>query len=146
MEAGERDPIAEARRFNEEAPWGEFPRSLGLEVVSVEPDRVEGRVPVTDQFIAGTGVLWAPVIIALADALCAAGTGANLDMNTGESFTTVELKANFMGTAAAGHVITGVATPVHRGRTTHVWDVTVTNESTGKTITVFRCTQMLLRP
>ena len=141
-----RDPAAEARRFNEEAPWGAFPRSLGLEVVSIEPDRVEGRIPVADQFIAGTGVLWAPVIIGLADALCAAGTGANLDMQSNESFTTVELKANFMGTAAAGDVIVGVATPIHRGRTTHVWDVTVTSESTGKTITVFRCTQMVLRP
>ncbi|MGH2637438.1 MAG: PaaI family thioesterase [Acidimicrobiia bacterium] len=146
MTAAVPDPAAEARRFNEEAPWGPFPRSLGLELTSVAPDRVEGRLPVTEQFIAGTGVLWAPVILGLADALCAAGTGANLDFDGGEIFTTVELKANFMGTAGPGQTITGVATPVHRGRTTHVWDVTVTNESTGRTMTVFRCTQMVLRP
>ena len=35
--------------------------------------------------------------------------------------------------------------PAHIGRSTHVWDVTVTNESTGRTIALFRNTQMVLR-
>ena len=145
MTARRHDPADEARRFNEEAPWGPFPQSLGLELISVAPDRVEGHLPVTEQLIAGTGVLWAPIVIGLADALCAAGTGANLDFDGGESFTTLELKANFMGTAGPGQMITGVGIPVYRGRTTHVWDVTVTNDATGKPIAAFRCTQMVLR-
>jgi 1,4-dihydroxy-2-naphthoyl-CoA hydrolase len=132
------------RRFNEEAPWGRFPSIIGLEVLEVELDRVRGRLETTEQLIAGTGYLWAPVVIGLADALCAAGTGANLP--EGATFTTVELKTNFLGSARPGEVVVGEATPAHVGRTTHVWDVTVTNETTDRTIALHRCTQMVLYP
>jgi 1,4-dihydroxy-2-naphthoyl-CoA hydrolase len=132
------------RRFNEDAPWGRFPSMIGLEVLEVEHDVVRGRLETTDQLIAGTGYLWAPVVIGLADALCAAGTGANLP--EGATFTTVELKTNFLGSARPGEVVVGEAIPAHRGRTTHVWDVTVTNETTGRTIALHRCTQMVLYP
>ena len=132
------------RRFNEEAPWGQMPSLFGLEVLEVERERVRGRVPVTETLIAGTGVLWAPVVVALADALCAAGAGANVP--EGASFTTVELKSNFLGTARPGEAILGEAVPAHVGRTTQVWDVTVTNEATGRTIGLQRCTQMVLYP
>ena len=140
MEA--RTAAAAVRRFNEEAPWGNLPRLFGLDVLEVERDRVRGRVAVTEQLIAGTGVLWAPVVVGLADALCAAGAGANVP--EGASFTTVELKTNFLGTARPGEAIVGEATPAHVGRTTQVWDVTVTNEATGRTIALQRCTQMVL--
>jgi 1,4-dihydroxy-2-naphthoyl-CoA hydrolase len=132
------------RRFNEEAPWGLFPSMIGLEILEVELDRVRGRFETTEQLIAGTGYLWAPVIVGLADALCAAGTGANIP--EGATFTTVELKTNFLGSARPGEVVAGEAVPAHRGRTTHVWDVTVTNEATGRTIALHRCTQMVLYP
>jgi len=97
------------RRFNEEAPWGRFPSMIGLEMLDVERDRVRGRLETTDQLIAGTGYLWAPVIVGLADALCAAGTGANLP--EGATFTTVELKTNFLGSARPGEVVVGEAVP-----------------------------------
>jgi len=58
----------------------------------------------------------------------------------------VELKTNFLGTARPGDAIVGEATPAHVGRTTQVWDVTVTNEATGRTIALQRCTQMVLYP
>jgi 1,4-dihydroxy-2-naphthoyl-CoA hydrolase len=132
------------RSFNEETPWGEVPRLFGLEVLEVERDRVRGRIAVTERLLAGTGVLWAPVVVGLADALCAAGAGANVP--DGASFTTVELKTNFLGTARPGDAIVGEATPAHVGRTTQVWDVTVTNEATGRTIALQRCTQMVLHP
>jgi 1,4-dihydroxy-2-naphthoyl-CoA hydrolase len=140
----ERTGPAAARRFNEEMPWGEVPRLFGLEVLEVERDRVRGRIAVTERLLAGTGVLWAPVVVGLADALCAAGAGANVP--EGASFTTVELKTNFLGTARPGEAIVGEATPAHVGRTTQVWDVTVTNETSGRTIALQRCTQMVLYP
>jgi uncharacterized protein (TIGR00369 family) len=59
-------------------------------------------------------------------------------------FTTIELKANFLGTVLEGDV-TVVAKPVHRGGTTHVWDAEVRAAATGKTLALFRCTQMILR-
>jgi uncharacterized protein (TIGR00369 family) len=117
---------------------------IGLEVLEVERDIVRGRLETTEQLIAGTGFLWAPVVIGLADALCAAGTGANLP--EGATFTTVELKTNFLGSARPGEVVVGEATPAHVGRTTHVWDVTVRNETTGRTVALQRCTQMVLYP
>jgi len=105
-------------------------------------DRVVGHIDVVPQLIAGTGFLFAPAIISLADTLCAAGCGANIPEDS--SFTTVELKTNFLGSAQVGQRVVGVATPVHLGRRTQVWDVVVTNDTSGKTMALFRCTQMVI--
>lgn len=118
------------------------PGHVGVSLTHCEADRVEGQLTVTEPVVAGTGFLWAPVVITLADWLCAAGMSPNLRED--ESFTTVELKTNFLGSAKVGDVVSGVARPAHRGRTTHVWDVEVKNEATGKIIALFRCTQMIL--
>ncbi len=120
------------------------PGQVGVEIETCEADLVTGKLIVTEPVIAGTGFLWAPVVITLADWLCAAGMGPNL--NEGESFTTVELKTNFLGSAREGETISGRATPAHRGRTTHVWDVEVRNDTTDRVIALFRCTQMVLQP
>ena len=120
-----------------------LPGLLGLEIVSCTAERVTGRIAITAPLIAGTGFLWAPVVIALADTLCAYGAGEARPADS-RSFTTVELKTNFLGTAAAGEVIYGEATPVHAGRTTQVWDAVVFNETTQRKIAVFRCTQLIL--
>ena len=116
----------------------------GVEFDEAVPERVVGHIDVTDALIAGTGFLFAPAIISLADTLCAAGCGLNIP--DGHSFTTVELKTNFMSSARAGERVIGVATPIHLGRQTHVWDVEVTNETTGRRMALFRCTQMVLAP
>lgn len=107
-------------------------------------DRVVGHIDVTAPLIAGTGFLFAPAVISLADTLCAAGCGNNIP--EGHSFTTIELKTNFLSSAREGERVVGVATPAHLGRQTHVWDVEVTNETTGRTMALFRCTQMVLAP
>jgi len=120
------------------------PGLLGVNFDSCTPDKVIGHLTVTDALIAGTGFLFAPAIVALADTLAAGGTGANLNGGA-ESFTTIELKANFLGSASVGETVVGTAVPVHRGKSTHVWDVTVTNPSTDRVIALFRCTQMILR-
>jgi len=83
------------------------------------------------------------VVIALADTLCAYGTGETRPEDS-QSFTTVELKTNFLGTVGAGGAIHGEARPAHLGRTTQVWDAVVTNETSGKPIALFRCTQLIL--
>ena len=95
--------------------------------------------------IAGTGYLFAPAVIALADTLAAIGVGTNRPDGS-HSFTTIELKANFLGSAREGERVIGVATATHKGRSTQVWDCEVTNESTGRTIALFRCTQSVLWP
>ena len=125
------------------------PRAPGLLGVVFDwctPEEVVGHIDVSGPLIAGTGFLFAPAVIGLADTLAAAGTGEHLDHDAQESFTTIELKCNFLGSARDGERVVGRAVPAHVGRSTHVWDVTVTNETTGKTIALFRNTQMVLRP
>ena len=60
-------------------------------------------------------------------------------------YTTIELKANLLGTARDGH-LECEATLVHGGRTTQVWDAKVTSNESGKTLALFRCTQLILYP
>jgi uncharacterized protein (TIGR00369 family) len=122
------------------------PGLLGVVFDTCTPDEVVGHIDVSGPLIAGTGFLFAPAVIGLADTLAAAGTGENLDFQAGESFTTIELKCNFLGSAREGERVVGRCVPVHVGRSTHVWDVVVTNEMTGRTIALFRNTQMVLRP
>jgi uncharacterized protein (TIGR00369 family) len=122
-----------------------LPGLLGLEILATGPDEVTGRIPITRPLIAGTGFLWAPVVVALADTLCAYGVSEHWPEGA-TGFTTVELKTNFLGTVAEGGAIAGRATPVHLGRSTQVWDAVVRNEETDRTIALFRCTQMILYP
>ena len=119
------------------------PGMVGVEILSCEADLVTGRLDVTEEVVAGTGYLWAPVVITLADWLCAAGIGTSLPENS--FFTTIEIKTNFLGTVRQGGAVAGKAWPVHSGRTTQVWDVEVSDESNGKLIALFRCTQMILQ-
>lgn len=132
---------ADVTRLNDFAR-NKHPGIVGVEILSCEPELVTGRMPVGASVVAGTGYLWAPVIITLADWLCACGVGANLV--EGQSFTTVELKTNFLGTVREGGAVRGRAWPAHRGRTTQVWDAEVSDEATGKVIALFRCTQMII--
>ncbi len=83
-------------------------------------------------------------MIALADTACGFATVAHLPRGA-ESFTTIELKSNFLGTAREGS-IDAIARAAHIGRNTQVWDATVTDNANGKTIALFRCTQMILWP
>jgi acyl-coenzyme A thioesterase PaaI-like protein len=87
-----------------------LPGLLGMEIISLTAERVTGRVTATPPLIAGSGFLWAPVVIALADTLCAYDAGENLPSGA-TSFTTAELKTNFLGTVGVGGAITGEATP-----------------------------------
>jgi uncharacterized protein (TIGR00369 family) len=121
------------------------PGLLGVVLDRCTAEEVVGHIDVTGALIAGTGFLFAPAVIGLADTLAAAGTGEHLDHEAQESFTTIELKCNFLGSAREGERVVGRAVPAHVGRSTHVWDVTVVNEATGRTIALFRNTQMVLR-
>lgn len=129
-------------RLRERIP-ATLPGLLGIEIVAYERGRVEARLPIRPELLAPNGYLHAATVIGLADSACGFGCVASLpDGATG--FTTVELKANFVGTARDG-AIACVATLTHGGRTTQVWDAEVIDEATGKTIALFRCTQMILR-
>jgi uncharacterized protein (TIGR00369 family) len=123
---------------------GRLPGLIGIEVTGAEAGAVRSRLVLRADHLAPNGFLHAATVIALADTSC--GYGSRLSLPAGaESFTTIELKTNFLGTARDG-AIACEARRVHGGRTTQVWDATITDEQTGKTIALFRCTQMVLWP
>jgi uncharacterized protein (TIGR00369 family) len=121
---------------------GYLPGLIGVEFTGIESGQLNSRLVLRPELLAPNGYLHAATVIALADTTCGYGTLNNLPSGA-ENFTTIELKSNFLGTARQG-VIAGVATQVHGGRTTQVWDAHVTDELSGKTIALFRCTQLIL--
>ncbi len=123
---------------------GALPGHLGLVITQVGPTEVRSELAVKPTTMAPNGFLHAGSVVTLADTSCGYGCVANLPKDA-TGFTTIELKSNHLGTAREG-TIDCVATPVHLGRTTQVWDATVTHRETGKTIALFRCTQMVLYP
>ena len=121
---------------------GHLPGLLGVEILSIGEQGVESRLAVQRKVMAPNGFLHAASVVALADTSCGYGCVALLPQGA-KGFTTIELKANFLGTAREG-AIRCRATPVHLGRTTQVWDAEVMVEGSGKKIALFRCTQMVL--
>lgn len=127
--------------FNQRAA-DHLPGHLGIRILGVEGRTVRAELPVRTALMAPNGFLHAGSVVTLADTSCGFGCMANLPEG-GTGFTTIELKSNHLGTARDG-TIDCVATAVHLGRTTQVWDATVVHRETGKTIALFRCTQMIL--
>lgn len=119
-----------------------LPGHLGIIITEVSASRVSGELAVVESVMAPNGYLHAGTVVTLADTLSGYGCIANLPGDA-TGFTTIELKSNHLGTAREG-TIAGVATPLHRGRTTQVWDAVVTHKESGRTLAVFRCTQMIL--
>jgi len=124
---------------------GEYlPGYLGVEMVSVAQGELSSRMAVKKLHVAPNEFLHAASVVALADTTCGYATIAHLPAGA-TSFTTIELKSNFLGTVREGSVAC-TATAQHLGRTTQVWDAVVTDEASGRKIALFRCTQMILWP
>lgn len=121
-----------------------LPGYLGIELVELAQGSLLARMPVKQLHIAPNEFLHAASVVALADSACGYATIAHLPEGA-QSFTTIELKTNFLGTVRDGS-ISCVATAQHMGRNTHVWDAVVTDETSGRKIALFRCTQMILWP
>ena len=119
-----------------------LPGHLGIIITQVSATRVSGELTIVESVMAPNGYLHAGTVVTLADTLCGYGRVANLPGDA-RGFTTIELKSNHLGTALEGTIV-GVATPLHRGKTTQVWDAVVTHKESGRTLAVFRCTQMIL--
>jgi 1,4-dihydroxy-2-naphthoyl-CoA hydrolase len=122
---------------------GRLPGLFGIELLAIEPGRVEARMDVRGDFLAPNGFLHAGAVVTLADSACGMGCLASLPDGTA-GFTTVELKSNFLRSAGAGEGLRCHATLSHGGRTTQVWDAIVRRESDDGDLALFRCTQYLL--
>ena len=120
---------------------GTLPDLLGVHALELEHGALTAELTVRAELLAPNGFLHAATVVALADTACGYACLAHLPEKA-SNFTTIELKSNFLGTATEG-TIRAVAKGVHLGRSTQVWDATVTDPH-GKTIALFRCTQMVL--
>ena len=124
---------------------GHLPGELGLQWDEIAAGRASGWFTATKGHMAPNGFLHAASVIALVDSACGYACVASLpDGATG--FTTIELKANYLGTAKVGETVACTARLAHGGRMTQVWDAEAVNKTTGKTMALFRCTQMVLYP
>lgn len=119
-----------------------LPGLLGLEIVELENGRCVMRCDVDQRHQAPNGYLHAAAVVALADT--AAGFGCVASRPPGAvGFTTIELKTNHVGSVLQGGV-RAVASLIHGGKSTQVWDAEVTAEKTQRKIAFFRCTQFLV--
>ena len=121
-----------------------LPGFLGLEMIELSEGALKSRMPVKKLHLAPNEFLHAASIVALADTTCGYATMAHLPKGA-QSFTTIELKSNHLGTVKEGSIACH-ATAQHLGRNTQVWDAVVMDEMTGRKIALFRCTQMILWP
>jgi 1,4-dihydroxy-2-naphthoyl-CoA hydrolase len=116
---------------------------LGVRLTEVSPERVLGTLEVRPELCTVGRTLHGGSIMAFADTLGAVGTVLNLP--AGHRTTTIESKTNFLGAAPLGTSVTGESTPLHRGRTTMVWQTRVTSEA-GKLVALVTQTQMVIAP
>ena len=119
-----------------------LPGHLGIVITVVNGREIKAELPIRPALLAPNGYLHAGSVVTLADT--AAGYGCVAHLPEGAvGFTTIELKSNHLGTALEG-TLDCTATAAHLGRTTQVWDAVVTHRETGKTLALFRCTQMVI--
>ena len=121
-----------------------LPEYLGVVVTGVEEGLLRAEMPVRQLLFAPNGFLHAGSVVALADTAAGYACVAHLP-DDGSTFTTLELKANFLRAVRDG-VLRCEARAVHLGRRTHVWDATVYGSDDERPIAVFRCTQLVLSP
>lgn len=135
----DRDPA-----FFNKLSEGCLPGLLGVQILQVGQGVLRAELAIEARHFAANGFLHAGTVVTLADT--GAGYASVAHLPEGASgFTTVELKSNHLGTAREGRILAEVRS-AHLGRTTQVWDATVSHVETGKTIALFRCTQMILWP
>ncbi|MFC0812479.1 PaaI family thioesterase [Paracoccus panacisoli] len=133
MDSDEQERIA----FDQPA----FARLLGFKLISVAPDEVVAEMAVTPELANRNGVMHGGAIMALADNL--GGTATMINLPPGKTTTTVESKTNFLRPIRIGDTATARAVPLHKGRTTMVWQTTITRPD-GKAAAVVTQTQLVI--
>jgi uncharacterized protein (TIGR00369 family) len=111
-----------------------------MKFVEVGKERVVATLEVKAELLTATGTVHGGTLMAFADTIGAAGTVANLQ--PGQSTATLESKTNFFAACKSG-TIRAEATPLHRGKRTHVWQTRITDEA-GKLLSLTTQTQMIL--
>ena len=120
-----------------------FGAVLGVKVTSAAPEKIIAELVVREDLCTRPAVLHGGAIMAFADTLGAAGTVLNLPQGAGT--TTIESKTNFIAAAPVGTKVIGECLPLHRGKSTMVWQTRITTEE-GRLVAIVTQTQMVLAP
>jgi len=123
---------------NKQPPFAEF---LGIKITHVSAERVTAELVVRPDLNNRFGIMHGGAIMALADNLGGTATSANL--KDGQSTTTIESKTNFFAAIPIGDVAKAECTPLHRGRTTMVWQTRITRND-GRLCALVTQTQLVL--
>ena len=118
-----------------------FPGLMGVRLLELSPERVTAELPVRPDLCTAGGILHGGAYMAFADTLGAVGTVLNLA--EGKRTTTTDSSTKFIAGARAGTTVRGESVALHRGRTTQVWQTTITNEA-GKLCAVVTQTQLVM--
>lgn len=121
---------------------GLFPSVLGVRLTEATKDRVAAEITPRDDLCTVPGRIHGGALMAFADTVGAYATVLNLPRGTGT--TTLESKTNFFASPRLDEPIVAVATPLHRGRSTMVWQTRI--ESAGQLVALVTQTQMVLQP
>jgi len=120
-----------------------FAKLVGITITHVSAERITAELPVRDDLTNGRGILHGGAIMALADNLGGHATVVNL--KPGFATTTIESKTNFFAALAAGDTAHAECTPLHRGRTTMVWQTRITRND-GRLAAIVTQTQLVIEP
>src|SRR5262249_19695571 len=115
---------------------------LGAKIVEVSRDRVVAELPVREELGNRNGALHGGVVMAVADNL--GGAAALLNLPEGAGTTTIESKTNFFAAVALGDTLRAECTPLHRGRSTMVWQTRIIRGD-GKLAAIVTQTQLVMR-
>jgi 1,4-dihydroxy-2-naphthoyl-CoA hydrolase len=122
----------------------QFPGLLGIELVETTPERVVGRLRARPEICTVGGMMHGGAVMGFADTLGAVGTFLNMPPGA-TTTTTIESSTKFMAAAPAGQVLTGESVPLHRGRTTMVWQTSIRRED-GRLCALVLQTQLMMEP
>jgi 1,4-dihydroxy-2-naphthoyl-CoA hydrolase len=118
-----------------------FAKLLGMRFVTAEPDRLVAEVVVRDDHCTMPAVMHGGAVMAFADTM--GGVAAIINLPAGAMTTTIESKTNFIAAAPVGTRLVGETTPVHRGKTTMIWQTRVATEA-GRLVALVTQTQLVL--
>jgi len=133
MEFSSEEIVAQINNTREGSVWD----VLDIRLVSAEKDKVVATMPIGPNHRQQVGYLHGGISVVLAESVASLGTVLNIDASKQMAFG-LEINANHLRPKRDGQ-LTAVATPVHRGRTTHVWDIRISDEN-DKLICISRCT------
>jgi uncharacterized protein (TIGR00369 family) len=136
--------MSDGGEFNEAAlRQPRFAQWLGMKVTHVSRDRITAELPMREDFNNRFDIMHGGAIKALADKN--GGTPTIAKLKPGHTTNTIESKTNFFAAVPVGDTAYAECTPLHRGRSTMVWQTKITRGD-GRLCAIVTQTQMVLDP